>query len=285
MDDTTDATAVAEPTSTETDTTLLSFIDTDADGTLKEGWREHVPEEYRNDKVFDRAVSLKGLFKTVASAERKFGKKQIALPDGNSTESDWEEFHKALGRLDKPENYKFDKDPDIPDELWPEGLTGAMQKAAFESGANEKQLEVFNKIFNEFYKAQITKTQTDKQLAYDEELKGLKEEWSGTYDANIHLGNVALEKGTDGNPELKERIKEKFGPDPDFVRLMRNLGVSYKESSIPDAGEGSSLTVSQVEEQMTELRNSDAYRNKMNPGHKDALKRMTQLYETKAKIR
>lgn len=281
MDDTTDVAVATEPTST--DTSVTSFIN--EDGTFKEGWRDYVPEEYRNDKVFDRAVSVEGVFKSLGSAERKFGKNQITLPDGNSTENDWTEFHKAVGRLDKAEDYKFEKDPDISDDLWPEEITGVMQKAAFEAGANERQLGVFNKAFNEFYKSQITKAQTDKQLAYDEEVGNLKSEWSGTYDANIHLGNIALEKGTDGDPELKERVKAKYGHDPDFVRMMRNLGVPYKESSIPNVGETSLVTTSQIDEQMAEMRAGDAYKNKMNPGHKDALKRMSQLYEARAKIR
>jgi hypothetical protein len=61
MDDITDAAQVAEPTSTDTtETTVASFIN--EDGTFKEGWRDYVPEEYRNDKVFDRAVSVEGVF-------------------------------------------------------------------------------------------------------------------------------------------------------------------------------------------------------------------------------
>lgn len=284
MDDTTDVAVATEPTSTDTtDQTVASFINTD--GTFKEGWRDYVPEEYRDDKVFDRAVSVEGVFKSLGSAERMVGKNKVGIPDKNSTPEDWTEFHKAVGRLDKPEGYKFEKGPDIPDDLWPEEITGAMQQAAFEAGANERQLEVFNKAFNEFLKAQITKSQTDKQLAYDEEVGKLKGDWSGAYDANIHLGNIALEKGTDGDPELKERIKTKYGPDPDFARIMKNLGAPYKESSIPEAGETSLVTTSQIDEQMAEMRGGDAYKNKMNPGHKDALKRMSQLYEARAKIR
>jgi hypothetical protein len=284
MDDITDAAQVAEPTSTDTtETTVASFIN--EDGTFKEGWRDYVPEEYRNDKVFDRAVSVEGVFKSLASAERMVGKNKVGIPDKNSTPEDWNEFHKAIGRLDKPEGYKFEKDPDIPDDLWPEEITGVMQKASFEAGMNEKQLGVINKAFNEFYKAQITKSQTDKLLAINEDRDELKKKWLGTYDANIHLGNIALEKGTEGDPELKEWVKSTIGHHANFARLMRNLGEPYKESTIPNTDGHSPVTTSQIDEQMAEIRAGDAYKNKMNPGHTEALKKMSKLYEARAKIR
>ena len=282
MDDTTDVAVATEPTSTEGQN-ILSFIG--EDGSLKDGWRDFVPEEYRSDKVYDRAVSLEGIFKSLGSAERMVGKNKVGIPDKNSTDGDWNAFYKAVGMLDKPESYKFDKDPEIADEFWPEEITSVMQKASFEARVNEKQAAVYNKAFNEFIKQQIAKTKIEKDLEYSEELKGLKTEWSGSYDANIHLGNVALEKATSGQDELRARVKDKFGPDPDFARIMKNLGVNFSEGKVLDTDGTTPVTASDVDEQMEALRSTDAYKNKMNPGHKRAMDKMSRMYETKAKIR
>jgi hypothetical protein len=213
--------------------------------------------------------------------------KSIPLPDANADESAWGEFfqkvHEAkpdLKPAEKPEDYKYMKDKEVPDEYWPKEIVGIFQKASLDAKVTTKQAEVFNKAFNEFLKGQIANAQIERQGRLDE----LKKEWTGSWDANIHIGNLALEKATEGDPELKQRIAEGIGTDPDFARVMKNLGVNFKEGKIPDGDGGAPLTSSQVEEQMNTLRNSEEYKTRTHPGHNAALKRMSDLYEMKKKI-
>lgn len=284
-DETTQETTESQTTETQTETqpVFSSFIA--EDGTLKEGWRNFVPEDIRADKIFDRMKSVEGVFKTLSSQERMKGKNTIPLPDNNSTEDDWNAFYKAVGMLDTPEGYKVEKDADIPDEYWPDEIVNTLQKAHHEARVNEKQAAIYNKAWNEFLKQQINKLQVDSKLEADQELEKLKTEWSGSYDSNIHIGNLAFEKSTEGDPELKERVKNKFGSDPDFARLMKNLGVHFKEGGTLDVDTTVTITRDQIDEQMNELRNSDAYKNRMNPGHKAALEKMSRLYAERAKIK
>ena len=44
---------------------------------------------------------------------------------------------------------------------------------------------------------------------------------------------MAIEEGTLGNAEFKERITGKFGNDPDFVRYSANLGKKFAEGKPP----------------------------------------------------
>jgi len=278
MDETTDVVETTEPVQN-----ITNFIA--EDGSFKDGWRDFVPEDIRNEKVFDRTKNIEGVFKSLASAERKFGMKAVPLPGENAEQEEWDEFYKATGRLEKPEDYKIEKDPTIPDEFWPDDIVNILQKSAFEAGNNPKQAAIYGKNFNEFLKKQIETAQTEQKLQYDESINELKTEWSSKYDSNIHIGNIALEKGTAGDNKLKERVKEKFGADPDFARLMRNLGVNFKESELIDADAVQPDTLAEIDEKMAQLRESDAYKNKMNPGHADAIKRMSQLYNQKTKIK
>jgi len=277
MTETTDVAATTEPISN-----ITSFIA--EDGSFKEGWRNFVPEDIRNEKVFDRTKNIEGVFKSLASAERKFGMKAVPLPGENAKPEEMDEFYKTLGRLDKPEDYKIEKDASIPDEFWPDEIVNILQKSAFEAGNNPKQAAIYTKNFNEFLKKQAETIQINQKLEYDKSINDLKTEWSNNYDSNIHIGNIALEKGTAGDSKLKETIKEKFGHDPDFARLMRNLGVNFKESKIIDADAVKPDGAAEIDKKIEALRNSDAYKDNMNPNYKQANEEMVKLYAMTKKI-
>ena len=61
-----------------------------AEGELKEGWRESLPEDIRSDKVFDRVSNFEGIMKSLSSAERAYGKDKIPIPNEASSDVEWD---------------------------------------------------------------------------------------------------------------------------------------------------------------------------------------------------
>ena len=79
-----------------------------------------------------------------------------------------------------------------------------------------------------------TKQQAEKQAMADL-VSGLSTEWGAAFEQNKHLGNIAVEEGTMGNPELKERLLAKsWWNDPDVVRFNSNLGKKFAEGKPPN---------------------------------------------------
>jgi hypothetical protein len=67
------------------------------------------------------------------------------------------------------------------------------------------------------------------------ELKGgLTMEYGNAYDQKIHLGNIAVNEGTLGDEEFKNRLTGKFGNDPDFIRFSVNMGSKFAEGKPPN---------------------------------------------------
>jgi len=73
--------------------------------------------------------------------------------------------------------------------------------------------------------------QYEQQKAVDQEnaKNALLQEWGNAYEQRIHFGNVAINEGTGGDMGLQDRITEKFGDDPDFIKLVSNLGAKFTE--------------------------------------------------------
>lgn len=272
-------TDVVTDVTTEPTPNITSFIDKDGD-TFKEGWRNFVPEDIRSEAVFDRAKTVSGVFKSLASHERMIGKDKVAIPNENSGEEEWDAFHRAGGRPDTPMELKR---PDgIPEEMWNVDDAKMFSELFHKAGLSKKQTDMIMTAYNESTIKLLNDQRIDTQLAKEKADKELHEKWPGDeYKANMHAGNLAIEKGVAGDEELKARILEKYGNDPDFIMYSRNLGVNFQEGGtiIGDTQPGSTFNVADA---INDLRSTDAYKNKMNPGHKDALKKMSALYEKKA---
>lgn len=70
-----------------------------------------------------------------------------------------------------------------------------------------------------------------------------------------------------------KRLDEKFGSDPDFIRLMAKVGAELGEDKLPAGG------LTQVETDTLEsLRKSEAYRDAKHPEHAAAVAKVGALY-------
>jgi hypothetical protein len=120
-----------------------------------------------------------------------------------------------------------------------------------------------------------------REQAMQEAQDSLQKDWGAAYQKHIHLGNAAIEQGTNGNQEFKDRIVEKFGNDPDFIRFAASLGGRFAEHGVVTTS--NSVTPVEIQSQINELMRSDAYTNGRNPDHKATVARVKQLFEAKSR--
>jgi hypothetical protein len=257
-----------------------------SEGAFRENWRESLPENIRGDAVWDRIKDFNGMAGVLANAERMVGKNKIAIPGENSSDEEWEAWHNAGGRPEKSEDYGFSKPEDFPEEYYSQEFTTAAQELMHKIGLSRKQAQA---LF-EFNNSNILQQLKDKVESGDlaakkaaEELQnGLLTDWGNAYEQKKHLGNLAIEQGVKGeSAELKERLLEKYGNDPDFIRFAANIGKNFAETKGIAPGLSVAATPDEIQGKIDELQSSDAFVQRNNPGHKAALAKMTELYKEK----
>jgi hypothetical protein len=70
-----------------------------------------------------------------------------------------------------------------------------------------------------------------------------------------------------------KRLDEKFGSDPDFIRLMAKVGAELGEDRLPNGG----LTTLETDT-LESLRRSEAYRDAKHPDHAATVAKVSSLY-------
>ena len=252
----------------------------DAKGELKEGWRDTLPEDIKAEKVFDRVSNFEGIMKSLASAERMVGKDKIAIPNETSTDADWEQFHRAGGRPETPQDYNLTVPEDFPEGVYTKERMEETQNFFHKLGLSSKQaaaiMEYDQNIARGFLQAHEQQIQMDRE----ESKNKLFVLWGNAYEQRIHFGNVTVNEGCAGNEELKSNVVEKFGDDPDFIQFTSNLGAKFTErgaiqaANIPTPGD--------IQKQIDEAMNTEAYKNGKHPGHKQQVEYVAKLFRDKS---
>ncbi len=234
------ATETTEQTTTETQTTETQTTATNyfgTDGVLNEGWRGTLEEELREDKSLMSFKSVGDLAKSFVNTKRMVGKNVIAVPSDISTEGEWQEYHKAGGRPETVEDYDLKAPEGFPEELvtqiFPEDRMTKWKERFFKGGVSQKAAKDFINEFAQDMLADYKLSEQTKTTQAEEMVAGLSTDWGAAFEQNKHLGNMAIAEGTAGDDELKTRIVDKYGNDPDFIRFSANLGKKFAEGKPP----------------------------------------------------
>lgn len=201
------------------------------DGELREGWTGILDEDIREEKCLATIKDVKSMARSYVHAQKMVGKDKIGIPNEASSEADWEAYHVAGGRPTTPEDYNFTKPDELSEEHYNQDLANAYQSLFYKLGLSQKQADEIFAFNTKSIISAVTKQTQDSELAMSDLVNGLKTEWGQAYDQKIHLGNVAIEKGTNEDPDFKERLTQKYGNDPDFIKCMANLGGMFMEAS------------------------------------------------------
>jgi len=273
-----ESTAVVEPTTTPAASAPVAPVSiVGTDGKFGDGWRNLLPEDIRLEKCLNSVQDLQGMAKSLVHAQRMVGRDKIALPNEKSTESEWQAFYDAAGRPKTAADYAVAKPQDLPDELWNPDTAKSAQELFHKIGLSKKQAEALVDFQAKQSLGELNNFNQTKELSQKELEDGLHREWGQAYQKKVHLGNAAIEQGAGGNQDFKQRLVEKFGNDPDFIRFASNLGGKFAEHGVITSS--NAKTPGEIKAQINEAMQTDAYRNAGNPGHRAAVQQVKQMFE------
>ena len=238
------------------------------DGTLKEGWKNTlVPEDFRGKRVYDAVGNdVASLLRHIGHQDSVIGKqgKGIFVPGPEASQTEKDIFYKALGRPDKPEEYKID----IPKEAMDETLAVEAKTIFHKAGLTQSQVDAVIALDKARMEASA-KDLEDNPVKYFEELlpkvqpiyakaaeDELRQRWGDAYDARIHLANRAIEENI-SNAEDKQLILSRAGNDPLVADLLATMMQKYAVSSTgPNTTVGNPTNVAKNLQQRIEDINS-----------------------------
>ena len=275
-------TETATGTTTET-TAPQSFVDDK--GNFTEGWENaFLTEDQRaNARVSDgRVKSVQGLLDTVINSDKMISGDKILKPSDSFSDTDWDAFYTAGGWTNQ-------EVPIVAPEGLPEGIWSDDRAKKFSEGFNKLRLNPQQQagiieMYNADLKEDITNHSNNSETAMAELKAGLVTDWGNAFAQKEHNANFAVEKGTKGDVEFKERVLQKFGNDPDFIRYNANLGGDFSEAgSIPISNQ--SATPADLQTKINEIMKSDAFMKATHPDHKATMATIARLHKEKAQVR
>ena len=253
----------------------------DAEGNFKQGWMEYLDEDIRTDKSLSTITGLKTLARNFVNTKRMVGMNKVGVPNENSTEEDWKVFYKAAGCPDDPAAYSLSRPEEMPEEYYNPETEKEARELFHRIGLNDAQAKALYDFHNSLVLKGLEMSQKDAEQALMAAKADMTKEWGAAYEQKLHLANAAIDKGTLGDEDYRQRLTDKFGNDPDFIRYSSNLGSLFAEHS--DVNISNIPTPTDIQEQINDLMGQPAYIERNHPNHKQILAKVQRLFEQKAK--
>ena len=209
--------------------TPQAFID--KDGNFLAGWKEHyVPEEMRADKVFDTFSDVGGSLKMLGSLQSMIGKKGVIVPGEASPPSEWDNFHREMGRPDTKDLYQMKVPEDLVD-IYDENLIAEAREMFFELGYDQKKVDRLWEFEEKRIRAGL-KLQAEAEVKARLDMENtLKEKWGADYEGRLHITNRVISENTE-NQEEKEALLDVIGNNPIVGNFIANIGSKFMEHKI-----------------------------------------------------
>lgn len=201
------------------------------EGQFLPGWKEHyVPEEMRADKVFDTFSDLAGGLKMLGSLQNMIGKKGLIVPGEASPPSEWDIFHRGLGRPDTKDQYQM-KVPDDLNEIYDENLVAKARDIFFGLGFNQKQVDALWAFEEERTRGGL-KAQNEVDATARLEMENtLKEKWGQDYEVRLQRTNRIIAENTETQEE-KDALLDVIGNNPLVGNFLANISTKFMEHKI-----------------------------------------------------
>jgi len=239
-----------------------------ADGTLKEGWKDHlIPEDFRGRPVYNAVGNdVAGLLKHIGNQDIAISRqgKGVFVPGENATETEKEMFYNAIGRPETPEGYEFAV-PDEQKEYYDDSLLKLARETLYNVGLNKEQFtavmaldakrtELAQQEMNEnpleFYEDLMPLVNPIlKQKAED----SLKTKWGDAYKMRLHYANMAITEATEEGEE-REGLLERYGNDPVFADFAATMYLKHHtESNGVDTSLGHGTQSMNIEQRIKQI--------------------------------
>ena len=244
----TEQTELVEKTGdTETsETEVVSFVD--ENGVFKEGWQDaYVPEDFRGRSIFNGITSVEDAMKKMGNQEivlSKGGKMVTPLAD-DATQTEKDEFYKALGRPETASEYELIIPDELGDYIQPE-LVEKGKELFHAMGLNAKQAELAWQFEQERITNDLEQIQRAAEAEQAATKEALEQKWGPeAYADRMHFAKRLVEENT--TDENKEALLNAIGNNQHILEFVAEFGQKFKEASRVDS-DGSQKPVMTKEE-------------------------------------
>ncbi len=278
---TTEPNASQEQTGGAETPSFASFVGDN--GTLNEGWKNTISEEYRGEKCLDLFTDVNGMVKTLVHSQKAFGKDKVVVPGETSPPEEIAAFKKAWGTPESIEDYSFARDEAIPEDAWRPERVEEFKKIAHEAGFNQKQMAAIEGFYNNMVKTDLEAFNTQSETAKADAEQALRGKWGDAYDDRLHLANRVVNDTTEDGP-ARAAILEAIGNNPAVVEWIADqIGTKLVESKAVDTTLHRQ-TPTEISQQIVDFQATPGYMSgemkRTNPhGYKLLHDKITRLYQ------
>lgn len=195
-------------------------------GKFLPGWKEHfVPEEMRADKVFDTFDDVGGGLKMLGSLQNMIGKKGVIIPGEASPPSEWDNFHREMGRPDTKDLFQMKIADDLA-EIYDKNLVAEARDIFFDLGFDQKKVDKLWAFEEKRIRASL-KAIANQELEADNTFS----EWSANNPQKLHWANRMVAENV-SDDEHKEALLKVLDNNVPFAELLFNISGKFKEHKI-----------------------------------------------------
>lgn len=257
----------------------------DGDMNFVENWKEHLPEEIRDEPSLNNIANFPDAIKQLVHAQKTVGKDKVILPGEEASDEDWNEFYNQVGRPKTAGDYPYERPEDVPESERSDDRMEEIRKFAHATNMTVKQ---FKRMMEREDAEVIDRKKVDEatvELALDEAEQKLKDLWGMAYDEKIHIVNRFINETTKEGDKRTAFIKE-FGRNPVFVEWAAEVGKTMVEHEVLIA-DITQKAPKEAQAELDEYMASGEYSKYLrgdferdNPSkHKAILKKVTDLYD------
>jgi len=198
-------------------------------------WKDGLGTDLKNAAFLSKFENTpEGLGKAMESygnLEKLLGHEKVPIPKGAEDKEGWARFSKALGIPDKADGYGL-PDPNLPDALKGQALDKSrFSEIVHAHKLTPDQAKGLWKVYNEIGVEQYNKAMKEHETKMNETINRLKGEWGDTYDTNVELGQMVINKFSD-DQDTNDFLTAVLSQDPRGIKFLAKLGDQFAENKM-----------------------------------------------------
>lgn len=236
---------------------------------LNDEFRKGAPENVINLIDKKKYTNLGQFFDSYGDMEKFKGiGEHLVIPEAEDA-AGWDNIYKQLGRPETHDKYDFSYEGDVPisDEL-----TGQFKQFAHGLGLTQKQFGEVVKFQLDAVAAQTEAYNTQLTTQKEENIQALKQKWG---EANYPVKVKAARIIADSLGIYKTLEAKGLASDPDIIDMLNTIATRTSEDVITP--QAPSVPAKTPQEELEEIKKSEAFIGKFHPDHKKTMARFMEL--------
>ncbi len=243
---------------------------------------DSLPADIRGDVAFKDIKDVGALAKAYLHGQKLIGRDPttvLALPAANDDNAAWDAVYARLGRPDKPDGYQL---ADVAGFQADAALRDKFLDTAHKAGLSARQANALYAWYGQANVEAAAASAAQQRAAGQAAVTALRQEWGQAFDEKTLDARTAVRHyGGDALVALLDQSG--LGDNPVLARAFAQAGAALREAKIVGGESGQrSFSPAEARQQINTLQADkafvEAYRDPRNPGHKDAVARMSALY-------